>query len=98
MRHQSNTYLQQTASLRNVRPVVRRLYHILWTSCLTVLLFWGFSHGQETQMRGFGEILFKASDVDGSHSTFTFGEVVLFFTSDLTDRITVLNETTFKPG
>jgi hypothetical protein len=49
-------------------------------------------------MRGFGEILFKASDVDGSHSTFTFGEVVLFFTSDLTDRITVLNETTFKPG
>ena len=65
------------------------------TLMLTALVF-GSASAQETIIRGFTDVGFKASDRSGDHASFAFGEYDLFITSEITDRIRMLGETTFE--
>ena len=50
-------------------------------------------YGQNTQIRGFGDVL---TSVEDGEMTFGFGEQDLFITSQLNDRFSFLSETVFR--
>jgi hypothetical protein len=50
------------------------------------------------QIRGFGDLAFRTSDRKGSTSSFALGQLDLFITSRLSDKLSVLNENVLAGG
>jgi len=67
----------------------------LHTKFLFIVFFCsaGITYGQETQIRGFAEVL---SNYQKKRVAFSLGEQDLFITSDLSNRFNFLGETVFK--
>ncbi|MEX0965866.1 MAG: hypothetical protein WD077_01400 [Bacteroidia bacterium] len=68
-----------------------------WFAVFCLLVLPLFTSAQETTIRGFAhfETLY---DIEDERLNFSIGEQDLFITSDLTDRITFLGESVFKPS
>jgi hypothetical protein len=49
------------------------------------------------QIRGFGDLLFRASDQKGDAPSFALGDLDLFITSRLSEKLSVLSELVFEP-
>ncbi len=80
-------------TLYNFYPMLRILP---LSAALSFLLFFlcGTVNGQRTDIRGFGDV---TTTYGQKKLSFGFEEQDLFITSQLTDRITFLGETVFKP-
>ncbi|MBI3622260.1 MAG: hypothetical protein HY208_08760 [Nitrospirae bacterium] len=66
---------------------------------LAVLLLLGSSPGHAFDLRGFGDVTFTKSDDAGSadrHGSFTLGQLDLYVTQPITDRLDVLAELTIE--
>jgi hypothetical protein len=50
------------------------------------------------EIHWFGDVGYRASDLQGDTDSFSLGQLDLFMTSTLTDRLNILSEVVFRPG
>lgn len=50
------------------------------------------------EIHWFGDVGYRASDLQGDTASFSLGQLDLFITSSLTDRVNILSEVVFRPG